>query len=124
MKPNPSRHFWMFVAVVFLFCVTYFSLNGLLSGLSFALGVGSTAAHFLSLRALLAHGAKQFAQPNDNARPTFGAIFVVASALATLPILVGIGLYVQSISAEAFPCFLWGLCLVYFALVGSAMIQR
>jgi len=49
-----------------------------------------------------------------------GTALIVTAFLLKLPILVGLGLLMRMIGGPALPCFVAGLGMVYFALIGWA----
>ncbi len=124
MKLSRKQWFWVACADVSLFGAVFFLLTSGIQGVTaFLLGVLFTSAHFISLRWLLYLWAKMFVSTESSLKPTLGTIAAVLFGLLSLPILVVSGLYVQQIWPEQMSCFLWGLCLVYFALVGWAVLD-
>lgn len=59
----------------------------------------------------------------DNPPPKSASSLVVLGFLIKLPIFVGCGVLAQRIDQQAPNCFLWGLGLVYFSLVGWAVAK-
>ncbi len=124
MKLSRFQWFWVAFAVATLVGILFFLLiGGINGGTAFLLGVLFTSAHFISLKWLLHLWAKMFVSPESSLKPTVGIIAAVVFGLLSLPILVVSGLYIQQIWPEQMTCFLWGLCLVYFALVGWAVLD-
>ena len=49
-----------------------------------------------------------------------GTALIVTAFMVKLPILVGLGLLTRMIGGASLPCFVAGLGMVYFALIGWA----
>ncbi|MBX3117552.1 MAG: hypothetical protein KF784_00685 [Fimbriimonadaceae bacterium] len=60
----------------------------------------------------------------DNPQPRVATFVTIFVFLLKLPILIGLGLAMQRVGGPAMPCFLIGLGMVYFALVGWALARR
>ncbi|HMS54074.1 MAG TPA: hypothetical protein PKA27_01615 [Fimbriimonadaceae bacterium] len=58
---------------------------------------------------------------NPETRPRLAGTFLALAILVKLPILVGIGLWVQTLGGSAMSCFLIALGVVYFWAIGWAV---
>ncbi len=108
------------VSTVLLGAAVYYAKGRLgLAGYAMGvLGVGANS-YFLWLAInLLARVA------NDQAKGSAGSTLTVAAFLLKLPLVVGFMLQTQRLGKDAIDGFLWGLALVYTALIGWAQACR
>jgi len=85
-----------------------------------ALGIFGTSFSMLALLGIIRLAEKVAAHPGADVQPSFGSSLAVLAFLVKLPVVVGLGMYAQSLGTVPMNCFLWGLGLVYFAMVGWA----
>lgn len=118
MKVFGDLRFWLVIALLaFVPAYSYGGPNGatgLLLGLS---GTGFSIFALWLMTGLLGKMAGQ------NQPPKAGTILILLSFFVKLPILVGFGLLSQRLGGAAPTCFLSGLALVYFAMVGWALAK-
>jgi hypothetical protein len=97
------------------------AIGGLWAGAGMTLGLAGTAFNCWALwRVVSLLGAVG----NDQPPPRLGAVLTVFVFLLKLPLLIALGLFAQTLPYPAMPCFLGGIGLVYFALVGWAQVKR
>lgn len=88
--------------------------------IGFGLGVFGAGFNILAMRWVVGLAADYAASPNASPKPTKMTMLIVMAFFVKLPVFVGLGLYSKTLGNVALPCFLWGIGLVYFALVGWA----
>lgn len=110
-----------FAAVAIAATVAAFALGGWQGGVGMAVGIVGTS---FNLWALWRVCALLGAVAEDQPQPKFGSVVTVFVFLLKLPVLIGLGLAMQRVGGPAMTCFLIGLGMVYFALVGWALARR
>lgn len=93
-------------------------ISGMLGLAGMALGLFGTAFSVIALWGVVRMCGN--AAP-AGAAPRLGAFVTVLAFLVKLPVFILLGMLAQHLGGAAVPCFLLGLGLVYFALVGWAL---
>ncbi len=93
-------------------------ISGILGLAGMALGLFGTAFSVVALWGVVRMCGR--AAP-EGAAPRLGAFVTVLAFLVKLPVFIVLGMLAQRLGGAAVPCFLLGLGLVYFGLVGWAL---
>ncbi len=97
--------------------ITCASLFGWKGFAGMAIGLGATWFNSWALWAII----KLLGATAKESQSTKGGVVLIVTAfLLKLPILIGLGLFTRMIGGQALPCFVAGLGMVYFALIGWA----
>lgn len=97
-----------------------YALQDLLGAVGAALGLLGVSLNFFLMWLGVSAFGNLFKQ-NPETRPRLAGTLLGLAILVKLPILVGIGLWVQSLGGPAMPCFLIALGVVYFWAIGWAV---
>lgn len=122
MNPKAPVAFWIISGILFvitpLICLLVGGAKGLEGGL---LGEGGSLFNVGAWWAVIHLMATYVHAPNPERRGTF---IVLAAFLIKLPLFAAMALMANRIGGPALGCFLAGVCLVYFDLVGWALAGR
>ncbi len=112
---------WRVAVLVIVAAITVsFIFGGTSGGIGMILGIVGSISSALGLYAITwLLGASSA----DNPPPKSASALVVMGFLIKVPIFVICGILAQRIDEQAPNCFLWGLGLVYFSLVGWAVAK-
>lgn len=108
------------MAVAMAICVISYFLAGRTALIGMALGLATTAALFVGQWLGISLAGKEISQTQTSGR---SGVFVAIGVLLSLPISVIGGQIAQMVGGAAPGYFLWGLGLVYFALIGWALAK-
>lgn len=116
------KFFWISSAVAYLLgaalCYTISGTHGLFG---FLLGLGATGYDIVALWFLIRLWGKW---ELGQIRPSIGSLGAVVAFFGKLPVFILMGNVAHSLGEASSNCFLAGLALVYFSLVGWALVQK
>jgi hypothetical protein len=109
---------YAFIAIIAV--AVAFGFRGITGGEGMALGLAGAGFSVTALWMIIKQLGRSAA---DSRRAKFAAIITVIAFFAKLPIYMLLGMIAHAIGGGAPTCFLLGVGLVYFALVGWALAQ-
>jgi hypothetical protein len=107
-------------AALLIIDLVFWVAEGIKGGAGFTFGIIGAAFNLWALKAIIGLGAN--AAPYPKATKLAPALIVLAF-FAKLPVFIGLGLICSRIGPPSLTCFLIGVALVYFSLVGWALAQ-